>query len=102
MFKKKIPLIIENPYSTQHYLNRFWSIKPKIIDKDRTTRGDFYKKPTQYYFINCEPKNNMILEAYTINEKRTILNIHNTTQRSLISSDYANKFIKEFILEENK
>ena len=96
--RKKIPLIIENPYSTQHYLVRYWSIKAKVIDKDRTIRGDYYKKPTQYWFINCEPKQNMVLEAYVINEKRTINNIHNTTERSLISSEYANRFIREFIL----
>lgn len=96
--RKKIPLIIENPYSTQHYLVRYWGIKAKVIDKDRTIRGDYYKKPTQYWFINCEAKQNMILEAYTVNEKRTINNIHNTTERSLISSEYANRFIREFIL----
>ena len=97
--RRKIPLIIENPYSTQHYLVRFWGIKAKIVDKDRTIRGDYFKKPTQYWFINCEPKQNMILEAYTVNETKTINNTHNTTERSLISKEYANKFIREFILE---
>lgn len=97
-FRKNIKLIIENPYSTQHYLVRYWGIKAKIIDKDRTIRGDYYKKPTQYWFINCEPKQNMVLEAYTIKEKRTINEVHNTTERSLISSEYANRFIREFIL----
>lgn len=96
--RRNIPLIIENPYSTQHYLVRYWSIKAKVIDRDRTTRGDYYKKPTQYWFINCEPKQNMILEAYTVNETKTINNIHNTTERSLISEEYANRFIREFII----
>lgn len=98
--RRKIPLIIENPYSTQHYLVRYWGIKAKVIDKDRTVRGDYYKKPTQYWFINCEPQQNMILEAYTINNRKTINNIHNSTERSLISKEYANRFIREFILED--
>ena len=98
--RRKIPLIIENPYSTQHYLVRYWGIKAKVIDKDRTVRGDYYKKPTQYWFINCEPQQNMILEAYTINNRKTINNIHNSTERSLISKEYANRFIREFILKE--
>lgn len=98
--RRKIPLIIENPYSTTHYLVKYWAIPSKIIDKDRTLRGDYYKKPTQYWFINCEPKQNMILEAYTVNETKTINNTHNTTERSLIASEYANRFIREFILEE--
>lgn len=63
--KKNIPLIIENPYSTTHYLTKYWAIPSKIIDKNRTLHGDYYEKPTQYWFINCEPKNNMILEAYS-------------------------------------
>lgn len=100
--RRKIPLIIENPYSTQHYLVRYWGIKAKVIDKDRTTRGDYYKKPTQYWFINCEPQQNMILEAYTINERKVINNIHNTTERSLISNEYASRFIREFIIQGGK
>lgn len=98
--RRKIPLIIENPYSTQHYLVRYWGIKAKVIDKNRTVRGDYYKKPTQYWFINCEPQQNMILEAYTINERKLINNTLNTTERSLISNEYASRFIREFILKE--
>lgn len=100
--RKKIPLIIENPYSTTHYLTKYWAIPAKVIDKDRTLRGDFFQKPTQYWFINCEPKYNMIFEAYVTNDKKTIENTRNKTERSLISSDYANRFIREFILEEAK
>ena len=98
--RKKIPLIIENPYSTTHYLVKYWAIPATIIDMDRTVRGDYYKKPTQYWFIEIEPKQNMVLEAYTINNKKTIEQEHNKTERSLIAPEYANRFIREFILEE--
>ena len=50
--RKGLRLIIENPYSEQHYLSRYWCIKPKYIDYDRTKKGDYFKKPTQYWFIN--------------------------------------------------
>ena len=96
--RKNIPLIIENPYSTTHYLVKYWAIPASIIDMDRTIRGDYYKKPTQYWFINCKPKQNMILEAYTVQEKKTIINTQNKTERSMISSEYANRFIREFII----
>ena len=96
--RRNIPLIIENPYSTTHYLTKYWAIPAKVIDKDRTLRGDFYKKPTQYWFINCEPKYNIIFEAYVMNEVKTIVNTSSKTERSLISSDYANRFIREFII----
>lgn len=96
--RRKIPLIIENPYSATHYLTKYWAIPYSILDKDRTVRGDYYKKPTQYWFINCKPQQNMILEAYTMQEKKTIEYTHSKTERSLISSEYANRFIREFIL----
>lgn len=100
--RSKIPLIIENPYSTTHYLTKYWAIPAKVIDKDRTVRGDFYEKPTQYWFINCKPEYNMILEAQVWNKKKTIKKVHNKAERSLISSDYANRFIREFIIKEKE
>lgn len=96
--RRKIPLIIENPYSITHYLVKYWAIPAKVIDKDRTLRGDYYRKPTQYWFINCKPQQNMILEAYTARENKNILHTKKGVERSLISKEYANRFIREFIL----
>ena len=96
--QKKLKLIIENPYSTAHYLTRYFSLKPKIIDTDRTLRGDNFKKPTQYWFINCEPKFNIILEPLTIVKYKTITSCSNQVEKSMINPQYANRFIREFIL----
>ena len=100
--RKNIPLIIENPYSTTHYLTKYWAIPASVIDKDRTLRGDYFEKPTQYWFIGCEPKYNMILEPQIWNKKKTIENTHNKTERSLIAPEYANRFIREFILDKSE
>lgn len=98
--RRKISLIIENPYSTTHYLVKYWAIPAKIIDMDRRKKGDYFKKPTQYWFINCEPKQNMIFEAYTIqNKSKDIGHTNPGAERSLISSEYANRFIREFIID---
>lgn len=97
--KKKLKLIIENPYSIQHYLTRYWCIKPKVIDYDRRERGDYYMKPTQYWFINCEPKNNFIFEAIPMVEQK-IVSDENKVTRSLLSPIYANRFLREFALDE--
>lgn len=96
--RKKIKLILENPYSSQHYLQRYWAIKPSIIDNDRTAWGDYFQKPTQYWFINCEPKNNLIMRYEKMKPKRNIEKTSNKVERSLISPDYARRFIEEFIL----
>lgn len=97
--RKNIPLIIENPYSKEHYLTRYWSLKPKVIDDDRRLRGDLFKKPTQFWFVNRNPSNNLILEAYGNPEKTHRIEKENTwKERSLISPLYANRFIREFII----
>lgn len=95
--RKNLKLIIENPYSTTHHLKMYWCIKPCVIDMDRTTRGDWFKKPTQYWFINCEPKHNFIFGK----EKQCVTKLNaycNIVERSLINPIYANRFIREFIL----
>lgn len=106
--RKNIKLIIENPYGTQHYLTRYWAIKPSVIDKNRYENGDYYEKPTQYFFINCEPKNNFIFEPLQLVEKRIIINakkdgkLNHQKMRSMIHPQYAKRFIKEFILDEKE
>ena len=94
---KGIPLIIENPYSEQHYLKRYWCLKPKLIDKNRRENGDYYSKPTQYFFVNYDPKNNILFEPLSHIEYK-IVEQQNKVERSMISSQYANRFIREFIL----
>ena len=59
-------LIIENPYSKQHFLTRYWALEPGYIDMNRHENGDFYKKPTQYFFVNCKPQNNLLFEPVEI------------------------------------
>lgn len=53
--RRGLKLVMENPYSEEHFLRRYWCYLPSIIDKDRRDNGDYYAKPTQYWFLNCEP-----------------------------------------------
>ena len=98
--QKKIKIIIENPYSTNHYLVRYFPIKAKLIDMDRRDRGDYFNKPTQYYFINCEPSYNIdaLFSVQTIQKITKRINSLGSKERSEISPEYAEQFIKEFIL----
>ena len=104
--RKKIPLIIENPYSKNHYLVKYWAIPYTILDEDRSKNGDYYSKPTQYWFINCKPKNNFIFESLQYVPKKRICalkkdgGVNNQVERSMIHPQYANRFIREFILDE--
>jgi len=110
--KRNIKLIVENPYSEEHFLRRYWCLLPSVIDRDRRERGDYYKKPTQYWFVNRKPSNNLIFEAIPQNslgltdpirmmhkeDYEKIGKINRKTARSMIHPDYANRFIREFIL----
>lgn len=111
--QKGLRLIMENPYSQEHFLRRYWCYLPSVIDEDRRERGDYFKKPTQYWFLNIEPSNNLIMEVTNdnaIKEKDAIRHscraknsigmqdVKEETFRSLIHPDYANRFIREFIL----
>lgn len=96
--KKGLKLIIENPYSTTHYLTKYWPIKAKIIDRDRILRGDSFVKPTQYWFINCEPENNLVMEPLLYKEIKKVIKTSNQVERSIIDAEYARRFIKEFLI----
>lgn len=32
------------------------------IDRNRRMRGDYYEKPTAYWFVNCTPTNGLTIE----------------------------------------
>lgn len=101
--RKNLKLIFENPYSEQHYLTRYWCMKPTLIDRDRRKNGDYYKKPTQYWFLNIKPKYNLVFEALDYVKTATINKpvdfCEKKTARSMIHPQYANRFIREYILD---
>lgn len=95
-------MIVENPYTQPHYLTMYFPIKPKIIDSDRTKDGDHFKKPTQYWFVNCEPEQNVIYDPIEETERYTVENensLNRRIKRSLIHPQYARRFIVSHILD---
>lgn len=105
VYKLDLRLVIENPYalSRNSYLCRNF-FKPTIIDNDRSQRGDKFKKPTGYWFFNCEnttgftnqiyPKKPIRINSYTHSPSSGICNM----ERSVMTPDYARNFICDFIL----
>ena len=101
---KGIRLIIENPWSQPQYLYSNFPSSPSLIDKDRSMRGDYYKKPTAYWFVNCEP----VIGIETEQRDKEIKSVYRaksaphaglcSEERSMISSDYARNFICDFLL----
>lgn len=102
--KRKLRMIIENPVTQPHYLTSYWCIKPAVIDKNRRENGDYMKKPTQFYFVGFEPNSNLIFEPIEYCEYRTEERmkpkdgLSRQTMRSMIHPQYANRFIRRYIL----
>ena len=96
-------LIVENPWAMQTYLKNGFIKAPSLIDNNRTLRGDYFVKPTAYWFVNCEPTN-----GKTIQKDKKVVNVRDarpakqagvcSEERSMISHDYARNFICDFIL----
>lgn len=101
--ERELRLIIENPWNVngQSFLQQNF-IKPQVIDRNRMLRGDFFTKPTAYWFIGCDPT-----EGYSFQndkERKIIMKCKRnhaglcSEERSMISPDYARNFICDFIL----
>lgn len=117
---KGLRMIMENPWHVANYTNYFWFRKVTFVDKDRTTRGDYFVKPTGYWFTNCEPTHGCTFQPTPADKRKWTgigtwsgkPNKHSkettakgaahsglcSEERSMISPDYARNFICDFIL----
>ena len=101
--QRGLRLIMENPWNEQTFLKSNFILPPSLVDIDRTRRGDYFKKPTAYWFINCEPTQGFTEQKNT--QPKRIRDMKKgaraglcSEDRSMISPDYARNFICDFIL----
>lgn len=96
--KKDFRLIIENPYGKVNFLKHFFPVKPGLVIKDRRVMGDIYEKPTQFFFINCEPEFKLCGNCFIkVDSQKTIERTYGF-DRSVISAAFAKNFIETFII----
>lgn len=102
---KGLRLVMENPWNEQTFLKANFVQPPTIVDMNRMIRGDYFQKPTAYWFINCEPTHGFTEQMDKLKEKKTFMTSRGSKQagicseeRSMISPDYARNFICDFIL----
>lgn len=98
-----LKLIMENPWSEQTFLKQNFVMPPSYVDMDRSKRGDYFKKPTAYWFLNCEPHH-----GYTLQPRRDTKAVIDakpsakagicSKERSEIAPEYAYNFICDQIL----
>lgn len=96
-------LIMENPWSEQTFLKANFVASPSLVDMDRSKRGDYFTKPTAYWFINCNPTHGKSFQRPK--EHKTIMSAKGASRaglcsedRSMISPDYARNFICDFVI----
>ena len=98
-------LIFENPWAMNTYLKQNVFLKePAVIDNDRTRRGDFFSKPTAFWYFNCEPTYGASFQQPK-EIKKSVIHCKPSgkkglcsEERSMISPDYARNFICDFII----
>lgn len=99
-----LKLVIENPAKKPSYLIDTQNFpNPTFIDKNRMERGDWFVKPTAYWFINFKPTHGFTRQ--NDKEQKIISNCKSrikagicNEKRSMISPDYARNFICDFII----
>lgn len=102
-FERNLRMILENPYSTLHYLNNNFIQKPEFVDENRMLRGDYFVKPTGYWFFNCKATYG---ESFQYDKEQKVIRKCKgskgdglcSEERSMISTDYARNFICDFVI----
>lgn len=69
---KGLRMIVENPWHPTNFTNHFWFVRTSLIDNDRTRRGDYFRKPTAYWFINCSPTHGETFQPTPKSKVKTI------------------------------
>lgn len=95
---KGIPTIIENPASSgdKNYLVMFSPIEVAYKEKDRSLFGDSFAKPTNFFCINFEMKEKLIMFTPSI-VKNIYKETHGCRERSEINKLYVENFYKRFL-----
>ena len=100
---RNIMMLFENPYTTDTYLRYNFIKPPELIDNNRMLRGDYFVKPTAYWFFNCTPTHGFTEQMDKIQKHPMLLKKAPkaglcSQERSMISPDYARNFICDFVL----
>jgi hypothetical protein len=96
-------IVMENPWAEQTFLKANFIQAPSVIDENRMMRGDFFVKPTAYWFFGCEPTHGFTCQ--NDKQQKVVFKMKQakeaglcSEERSMISPDYARNFICDFIL----
>jgi hypothetical protein len=104
--ERNLKLVMENPWNEQTFLKNGNFVKsPSVVDMNRTRRGDYFEKPTAYWFFGFQPTYGETIQITPMAKRKIVQNCKSGLQaglcseeRSMISPDYARNFICDFII----
>ena len=101
--QRGLRMVFENPYTTDTYLKANFLKNPDVVDSNRMLRGDYFVKPTAYWFWNCEPTHGFTEQNDKVQKSPMWLRQAPkagmcSEERSMMSPDYARNFICDFLL----
>lgn len=101
--RRGIRMLFENPWTTDTFLRSNFLKSPDLVDMNRMLRGDYFVKPTAYWFWNCEPthgftEQNDKKQGHPMLLKKAPQAGMCSEERSMISPDYARNFICDFLI----
>lgn len=102
-FNRKWKLVVENPYNYNFkFLEDYFPIDKAVLVENRYLHGDYFKKPTQFWFIGFEPIFQFNHYLPILQDSRLIINNDNShrIERSLINFEFIKWFIQEYIFED--
>lgn len=88
-------MVVENPYGKCNFLGQYFPIRPAIVMQDRRVFGDAYKKPTQFFFLNCRPALKLS-QTVAADVKRNPVEDSCGFDRSIISPLFAKMFVQNY------
>ena len=88
-------MVVENPCGKYNFLRQYFPIRPAVVIPDRRVFGDAYKKPTQFFFLNCKPASKLLQTVAADTKKNPIEDSHGF-DRSIISPLFAKMFVRNY------
>lgn len=95
---QKFKMVVENPSGKCGFLKQYLPCTTKLIINNRSLMGDIYRKPTVFFFYNCTPTFNLMQEYTARKTNKIAKDTRDKMERSLISQEFAENFIRQFLL----
>lgn len=88
-------MVVESPYGKCNFLGQYFPIRPAVVMPDRRVFGDAYKKPTQFFFLNCRPASKLSQTVAADIKKNPAEDSHGF-DGSIISPLFAKMFVQNY------